>query len=186
MVAYTIIMMAVILSIVITPLIFRSDESLAKISYNIYAPTCHQITQRSLCVFYQGDEISKIDNCLSEETPIYIKSIAVEYGDGSVGYKFPVCSRCLAIYVGMVLGVAFYLIQKDKTKFPNILIFVILIAPLALDGTLQLIGLHQSNNLLRIITGLIAGGAVPVYLLPMLSKISSVFLSKFTNELKIK
>jgi uncharacterized membrane protein len=42
---------------------------------------------------------------------------------------------------------------------PNILLFLMLLflAPMAIDGLTQLLGLRQSNNILRFYTGLIAG-----------------------------
>ncbi len=41
---------------------------------------------------------------------------------------------------------------------------LIMIAPLVIDGTLQYIGLHQSTNWIRLVTGLLAGTGICVLL----------------------
>jgi uncharacterized membrane protein len=52
---------------------------------------------------------------------------------------------------------------------------VLAIIPIALDGGTQLIGLRESTNLLRAITGSIAGFAFSFYFIPMLN---AFFLKK--------
>lgn len=176
---YVIITALFFLFIFFTPFVYKANPSIGKWSYIILAPTCHQLTQRSFCVFFENDSFRKIDNCLQETVPVYTKEIVVQ-SDGMIGYKFPVCSRCMSIYLGMVLGIVFYLLKKDKHHPPPLWLFIILILPLALDGGSQLIGLRKSFNTLRFITGLIAGIAVPVYLLPILIAAFTAFL----NDLK--
>lgn len=69
------------------------------------------------------------------------------------GYQFPVCARCTGIFIGELAAVIF-LICGVRISFILSLVSVI---PLAIDGGLQYINIFKSNNIRRIITGLIAG-----------------------------
>ena len=73
------------------------------------------------------------------------------------GNQMPFCSRCTAIWLGIVIGLGimiFYSIELNN-KF---LIAVFLgILPLGIDGVGQLIGLWESTNIIRFLTGSITG-----------------------------
>ena len=73
------------------------------------------------------------------------------------GNQMPFCSRCTAIWLGLALGllfIIFYTIQLDG-KF--LFIALLCVFPMGLDGVSQLIGLWESTNLIRLITGLLTG-----------------------------
>ena len=75
--------------------------------------------------------------------------------------QMPFCARDTAIFLGMAIGVLiimFYIMELN--------IFWILagLMPMAIDGGLQLIGLHTSTNFLRFMTGIIAGIVVGIAL----------------------
>lgn len=69
------------------------------------------------------------------------------------GKQFPVCARC----TGLMVGCLFYpLFIFDLLVIP--LIFVLLLhIPMLIDGFTQFIYKRESNNYLRLITGLMAG-----------------------------
>jgi uncharacterized membrane protein len=69
--------------------------------------------------------------------------------------KMPVCARCASIYVATALGLVFFRLKGfGKKEFKmNWLLFALLFAPTALDGTTQLLGWRESTNLLRLATG---------------------------------
>ncbi|MCK5561790.1 MAG: DUF2085 domain-containing protein [Thermoplasmata archaeon] len=72
----------------------------------------------------------------------------------------PICSRCLGVYSGLIIGFLLPVFIPDILFMdPNILLFLMLLflAPMAIDGLTQLLGLRQSNNILRFCTGLVAG-----------------------------
>ena len=69
------------------------------------------------------------------------------------GKQFPVCSRCTGIHIGYL---TFPLFLFSYLKF-NLLFTMIMILPPYLDGVLQAYSKWESNNFLRVITGLIAG-----------------------------
>ncbi|MDI6882491.1 MAG: DUF2085 domain-containing protein [Methanobacteriales archaeon] len=73
------------------------------------------------------------------------------------GRYFPVCSRCTGVYIG---AFSYFLIAYfTPIKYTlNLVVMAILITtPMILDGFTQLLGLRESNNLLRLLTGLLAG-----------------------------
>lgn len=74
------------------------------------------------------------------------------------GHQLPVCARCTGIYFGAFLGSFF-----ARKESPHPLFLVAALIPLALDGGTQLL-FRESNNMLRLGTGLIAGFAVVFYL----------------------
>lgn len=80
-----------------------------------------------------------------------------------------VCARCFGIYTGVLVGMIIYpFIKKlDDFKIPNKWYLIIALIPMAVDGTTQLIGLRESFNELRFITGFIAGFTVVFYILPI-------------------
>jgi uncharacterized membrane protein len=74
-------------------------------------------------------------------------------------FQVGLCQRDLAIYGGACLaGLAFALV-RDRVKPLPIRVWLILVAPLALDGVTQLLGLRTSIWQLRTMTGLLASGA---------------------------
>ena len=76
------------------------------------------------------------------------------------GYQFPLCARCTGVVFGEVLSIVAILCA---IKIDLIYAFV-LVVPLAIDGGLQYIKILQSNNIRRVLTGVLAGfGLTYVY-----------------------
>lgn len=76
------------------------------------------------------------------------------------GKKLFLCSRCLMLYLGMIIGFIISLISNLAYFFNKkgmLVVMFILLIPMAIDGTTQLVKLRESNNTLRTITGLLAG-----------------------------
>ena len=73
------------------------------------------------------------------------------------GHYFPVCARCTGLYMGAFsyfTYVYFFYVQYTIT----LIIFAILIMiPTFYDGLTQFFGFRESNNLLRLFTGLFGG-----------------------------
>lgn len=69
------------------------------------------------------------------------------------GKQFPICSRCTGILIGYFIGILLMIIIQNR----SIILALLLILPLAIDGTGQYIGLWISNNIRRLITGVFAG-----------------------------
>jgi uncharacterized membrane protein len=80
------------------------------------------------------------------------------------GYYFPVCARCTGLYIGAFsyfTYVYFFYVQYTIT----LIIFAILIMiPTFYDGLTQFFGFRESNNLLRLFTGLFGGLGLAILL----------------------
>ncbi len=80
------------------------------------------------------------------------------------GNEMPYCARDFGLFVGMVIGLAIITAKDIKVSF---WFMIASIVPLGLDGTVQMFTIYESTNLIRLITGTIAGvgmGAMIGYL----------------------
>jgi len=158
------------------PLLQMQKTPLSGYAYSAFSYTCHQLNARSLCIFERGGNFA-LEDCANEGEngihAIHERTAEVEK-NGEIGYKLPVCARDIGIYFGMLLGgfLLPFLLGVKRTEIPNKWLFVIALIPMALDGGTQLIGLRESTNFLRIITGAIVGVAMPFYIIPILNELT--------------
>lgn len=108
--------------------------------YHLGGAVCHQIQQRSL--FINGNPL-------------------------------PVCARCTGIYLGITIGfLVLFLRKKWKGNQPPPLFWTILLSfsffPFMLDGGASYLGIWKTNNFIRLLTGLCAGYALPVFFVLLL------------------
>ena len=75
------------------------------------------------------------------------------------GYQICLCARCLAIYSSLLLGglLLAYLRKRRPVKALAVWMWVLFVLPMALDGGTQFFGWRESNNALRVLTGLLFG-----------------------------
>jgi len=87
-------------------------------------------------------------------------------------HKMGVCARCFGIYTGALVGMLIYPFIRglDNFKIPNKWYLILALIPMGIDGTTQLLGLRESFNELRFITGFIGGFVALFYILPVLLK----------------
>jgi uncharacterized membrane protein len=71
------------------------------------------------------------------------------------GNQMPYCSRCTAIFTGLAIGmfIPLFVLITDIKWWLMAIGFV----PLGIDGTVQLLTSYESNNALRLMTGLLTG-----------------------------
>ena len=94
--------------------------------------------------------------------------------------QMPVCARCIGIFFGLPLGILGALFIRMSIADENfykklLLILAIGFIPTAIDGGGQLIGLWESTNAGRVITGMLtgfAGGALFAVLIDALNLIA--------------
>jgi len=155
------------LLIIATPYIHMHNPAGGELLHGGFSFTCHQLAARSYCVYPDGS----IADC----PHLYTKDSILETEEGPA-YKFPVCARDLPLYLAAFLGgIAVYFTKwRDSKVVPNPIYFIIALIPIALDGGTQFIGLRESTNLMRAITGGIAGFAFSFYIIPLLN----MFFSK--------
>lgn len=73
------------------------------------------------------------------------------------GYQFPVCARCTGFYISLALYFIYAYFNYVNYSFLLILVAILLLIPTFIDGFTQLLGSRESNNFLRLITGVMAG-----------------------------
>lgn len=160
----------------------------SKIGYKIYSVLCHQLAFRSY--FIKGEQIAyprELANVPELKTYEEITGKSAEdiryarnfIGNDTVGYKFALCQRDVAIYLGLGLfGILFHVSGKKIKKLPWIMWIIIALVPIALDGTSQLPSLaegwpgwmpiRESTPLFRTITGLLFGTGTAWLVFPMM------------------
>lgn len=86
----------------------------------------------------------------------------------------PICARCTAIYVGLIMSFAVFLILPRMTERVARIVLCAAAIPMAIDGFTQLARLRVSTNTLRIETGLVLGIAFGVWALSAIENHSAV------------
>ncbi len=84
----------------------------------------------------------------------------------------PVCARCSGIYIGFVIStlVLFLMYRKRQSLIAPvyaIIIFIVFISAAAIDGFLSYLQIYETNNLVRLITGYMAGIALAAIVMPL-------------------
>jgi len=88
------------------------------------------------------------------------------------GNQLFVCARDTGIYLGILfcLGMI-YALKEYRRGEVNLGVLLVLVLPMAIDGTSQLVGLWEGTNGLRVATGLLAGIGIGYLLVtPMLGR----------------
>jgi len=146
-------------------------EGPAQLIYTIYAPTCHQLPERSLFLFgpqavyhvHELEEAGALPAGLN-----LLQRMALRFnGQDGIGYKVAICQRDIAIYGAILInGLLFAAMRKRlrrrdgrMPKLP-LWLFGVLLIPIFIDGATQLLGLRESNWWLRLVTGGLFGGAL--------------------------
>jgi uncharacterized membrane protein len=99
-----------------------------------------------------------------------IKLRTLSYG----GVYLPVCARDTGIYLGF-LFTFFYLWtthRKKQNGLPGLwvsLVAIIFVVIMAIDGFTSYLGIRETNNYIRLITGLITGISLPIFIFPILN-----------------
>jgi len=176
---YLAVLLILVGGIAVTPHIAHSNEEDAAWLYDAFSVTCHQKISRSQCLFEgEGYYIADCTAQEGERVSYDQKDIRAEH-DSHIGYKFPVCARDVGMYVALLLGALVYPFFRrlDSMYVYPAIYLVIGIVPFALDGTIQLltsifpdiIGVYESNNLTRLLTGGLAGFVASFYVIPILN-----------------
>jgi uncharacterized membrane protein len=75
--------------------------------------------------------------------------------------QMPFCARDVGIFIGLAFGMAAMVLRPPRF---NLLVLAALILPILVDGGLQYLGVYESTNPLRLITGLLGGLGVAYFL----------------------
>ena len=69
--------------------------------------------------------------------------------------KFPICARCTGELIGIILAPFLLILYK-----PSFYFCLIIMIPMLLDGFIQLLTKYESNNIKRLISGILFGYAL--------------------------
>ena len=73
------------------------------------------------------------------------------------GHQFPVCARCTGFYIALFIYFTYtYYNYVEYTPF-KLVTAILLLLPAGIDGLTQFFEYRESNNTLRLITGLLGG-----------------------------
>ena len=179
-------------------LIFSGYEGTADFLYKIHSYD-HQWIYRSQCIFKDANGNLLPDDCIwhGKEAEASISTLYTKNGDpgyngifttyaqnqiginkaervernGMVGYKFANDTRDYSIYIPLTVTLMAYpfVFGPGRRKAPAALWLLLALVPLGIDGTFQLFGFWESTNLMRMITGGIAGIGMGIFAAPLLN-----------------
>ena len=90
------------------------------------------------------------------------------------GVPMPICARCTAIWGGLLLGTAIFALFWKSIPDVPLGALGVAVLPLVIDGGTQALGLRESTNGLRALTGAVAGTAFALWALSTLQKSSGL------------
>ncbi len=129
--------------------------------YALYSHLCHQLPERSYFLFGKGRMISvyslahlKALGVLPGTAPWQRR---VFIGNPALGYKMAFCQRCFATYLSFFLSGVLFGVTGRAWKELSVKGFVFFLLPMAIDGGLQMLGIHESNWVFRSVTGALFG-----------------------------
>ena len=86
------------------------------------------------------------------------------------GHQLGMCERNFTIYTSMFLGSLVFVLTKKRLPGIPWWVWLLMILPMALDGTTQMFGLRESTWYLRILTGSLFGLGNIWFALPLMQK----------------
>ena len=132
-----------------------------KAIYVIYATQCHQLPQRSFFLFGEKPMYSLTEVQAAWQQTSNPATLRQFIGNPQMGWKVAWSDRMVSMYAGVaVAGLVFAFVRKRLKPLP-IWTFVLLILPMAIDGTTHMIsdlagignGFRDSNAWLAALTG---------------------------------
>lgn len=92
-----------------------------------------------------------------------------------MGYKMGLCSRCFALFVSFfVVGVFYSFIRNiyEVRTYKSITFYALAVfmLPLVIDGITQLFGFRESTQGIRVLTGILAGVGIGIFVFPSLER----------------
>ena len=87
-----------------------------------------------------------------------------------LGHQLGLCARNFSIYTSMFLTSVVFVISKKRLPGIPWWVWILMILPMALDGTTQMFGLRESTWQLRMITGTLFGIGSIWFVMPFMQK----------------
>ena len=100
------------------------------------------------------------------------------------GHQLAVCQREVGIYVGLFASSLVYRHVQERLGPMPIRLYFIAISPMIIDGLSQMLGMRESDWLLRVTTGALFGVSTVWVFFPRLAQTLSDIDAHLSNELK--
>ncbi|MBO0779217.1 MAG: DUF2085 domain-containing protein [Ktedonobacteraceae bacterium] len=98
------------------------------------------------------------------------------------GHQLGFCARNLAIYGSMFVGSLIFVLSKKRMPGLPWWLWILMLLPMAWDGTTQMFGLRESDWILRVITGTLFGLGNVWFALPFMEK--TIRQDQLNNKLR--
>lgn len=148
----------------------------ATLIYKVYAPTCHQLPERSIFLFgpeqFYGVKQLESDGDIPTGLNILQREQLRWNGSPQAGWKVAICERDVAIYGSILLAGLVFGLLRPRLKRGNKMVkmplwlYLLMLLPIAVDGFTQLFGLRESTPELRFLTGALMGAATVWFAYP--------------------
>jgi uncharacterized membrane protein len=97
------------------------------------------------------------------------------------GNEMPFCTRCTAIWLGLAIGLGFMIFYKINLDEKFIILIFIGLFPIGIDGFGQLFGFWESNNIIRVITGVLTGFICGLAIGIIIDELRDIFITRKKN-----
>src|SRR5690349_20790564 len=87
------------------------------------------------------------------------------------GHQLGMCARNFSIYASMFIGSLIFVLSKKRIPGIPWWLWILMILPMAIDGTTQMFGLRESTWELRVLTGTLFGLGNVWFVLPLIQKL---------------
>jgi uncharacterized membrane protein len=86
------------------------------------------------------------------------------------GHQLGLCERNFSIYTSMFIGSLIFVLTKKRMRGIPWWFWMLMMLPMAWDGTTQMFGWRESDWILRVVTGTLFGAGNIWFALPMMQK----------------
>jgi uncharacterized membrane protein len=100
------------------------------------------------------------------------------------GNEMPFCTRCTALWFGIVLGLGFMVLYSFVLTEKFLWLIFIGFTPIGIDGVGQLFGFWESTNSIRFLTGVLAGIVTGIMIALLIDESRDVIKSLKKKEKK--
>ena len=92
--------------------------------------------------------------------------------------QMPFCARCTAIFLGITVSIGFMIFLKIQLDLRFLILLLLGFIPIGIDGIGQHLGFWESNNFIRLLTGLLIGIVTGITISILIDEISELFINR--------